>query len=124
MFKLVITVKRRAGLGLGEFESYYKTRHLPLLAATLPHTGPGATAIRLNIVKRDDPFLKLVVDGRADSRPPFDCITEAEFERREDAERALSAFFDPRNLEKIKQDEANFCDLRSIRFYVVEVRGP
>jgi hypothetical protein len=120
MFKLIITVKRRAGLSLNEFLSYYKTRHLPLLRATLPHDGPQAKAIRLNIVNRDDPFLKLVGDNRADANPPFDCLTEAEFERREDAEGAMRAFFDPNTLDTIKQDEGNFCDLKSIRFYVVE----
>jgi hypothetical protein len=120
MFKLIITVKRRAGLSLDEFETYYKTKHLPLLGSILPNAGPRAKAIRLNIVKRDDPFLKSIGDDRADSNPPFDCVTEAEFDCREHAEHALGAFFEPANLARIKQDERAFCDLRSIRFYVVE----
>jgi hypothetical protein len=120
MFKLIITVRKRAGMTLNEFTDYYKTKHLPFLGKTLPHTSRGPTLMRLNIVKPDDPFLKVVGDNRADSNPPFDCISEIGFENREDAEAAMATFFDPKYLDKVKQDERNFVDLSSIRYYVVE----
>jgi hypothetical protein len=120
MFKLIITVRKKAGLTVDEFSNYYKTRHLPFLGMTLPHTDRGPKLMRLNIVKRDDPFLKVVGDERADSNPPFDCITEIGFESREDAQAAMQTFFDPKYLDKVKQDERNFVDLQSIRYYVVE----
>jgi hypothetical protein len=61
-----------------------------------------------------------VGDNRADSNPSFDCISEIGFESREDAEAAMATFFDPKYLDKVKQDERNFVDLSSIRYYVVE----
>jgi hypothetical protein len=120
MFKLIITLRKKAGLTVDEFTNYYKTQHLPFLGKTLPHTERGPRLMRLNIVKRDDPFLKVVADNRADSSPPFDCITEIGFESRGDAEAAMETFFDPKYLDQVKQDERNFVDMQSIRYYVVE----
>lgn len=121
MFKIILTIKRRAGMTLEQFKTYYHEHHLPNVFAILPQSPNGATVHRRNFIMRDDPFLDAIGDGRADANPPFDVITEIEFETREDAHEAMRVMFDKQYIDKIKADEANFIDPGSINFYVTEV---
>lgn len=122
MFKLLITMKRRAGMSFDDFVSYYHDHHLPNVAAILPPVANGARVHRRNFIQRDDPFLAVIGDGRADANPPFDAVTEIEFDTRDDAECAMRAFFEPGYLERIKDDERRFVDIPSVKFYVVDVQ--
>lgn len=121
MFKLVLTMKRRAGMTFDQFMNYYHDHHLPNVLAILPPSTNGATLHRRNFIMRDDPFLDVIGDRRADANPPFDVITEIEFETREDALDAMQVMFDTKYIDQIKADEANFLDPQSIKFYVAEV---
>lgn len=121
MFKLIMTMKRRAGMSFEQFVDYYHKHHLPNVFAILPPTENGATMHRRNFIQRDHAFNDVIGDGRTDSNPPFDAITEVEFDTREDAEAAMRLFFDPRYIDRIKEDELKFIDPLSNKFYVVEV---
>lgn len=120
MFKIMITMKRRAGMTMEQFIDYYHNHHLPNVFAILPPSEPGARVHRRNFINRDDPFLAVIGDGRADANPPFDAITEIEFDEQADAEKAMRLFFDEQYINRIKQDERNFVDMPSVKFYVVE----
>lgn len=121
MFKLIITMKRRVGMTFDQFISYYDDHHLPNIFSILPQSTNGATVHRRNFILRDDSFLDIIGDGRTDSNPPFDVITEIEFETRDDAADAMRTFFDETYIDKIKADEKKFIDLESVKFYVVEM---
>ncbi|NHN36533.1 EthD domain-containing protein [Pseudomaricurvus alcaniphilus] len=121
MFKLVLTMKRRSGLTLEQFMNYYHEHHLPNVFAILPPSTNGATLHRRNYILRDDPFNDLIGDGRINANPPFDVITEIEFDNRADAEESMRTFFDERYIDKIKEDEAHFIEPGSVNFYVVDV---
>jgi hypothetical protein len=121
IFKIILTCRRRAGLSFDQFKSYYHDHHLPNVFAILPPSPNGATVHRRNFIMRDDPILGVIGDGRADTNPPFDVITEIEFETREDAHEAMRTMFEEQYIEQIKADEANFIDPGSINFYVTEV---
>lgn len=121
MFKLMITMKRRAGMTMDQFIAYYHENHLPNVFAILPPATHGATLHRRNFIMRDDPFLDVIGDDRADANPPFDAITEIEFAERAHAEEAMKLFFDGRYIDRIKADERHFVDLPSVKFYVVDV---
>lgn len=127
-FKLIMTMKKRADMSREDFISYYNTKHLPFMSTVLQSTGEGKRVHRRNFVQLDDPFLDIVGEGRAvTSNPDFDAVTEVIFENREDAIAMFTAFFDSKNIERIKNDERNFVQLDSVKTYVVEehmaVRG-
>ncbi|HET6523122.1 EthD domain-containing protein [Sphingopyxis sp.] len=120
MFKVVIMMKRRKDITMQEFKDYYQNTHIPNVMAILPPTDILPNVHRRNFVIRDDSFLDSVADGRTDPNPPFDCLTEVEYETREDAEASMQLFFDPKYLPDLKADEAKFIDLSTVKYYVVE----
>jgi hypothetical protein len=121
-FKVLITMKRRADISRQAFVDYYNEKHLAYGASVMPPLAVGAKLHRRNFVTLDDPFLAVVGDGRAvTENPDFDAVTEMLFDSREDAITMMRAFFQPDVIAKVKEDERNFVEVDSIRFYVVEV---
>jgi EthD protein. len=122
MFKIIITMKRKPGITREEFIEYYNNNHLPYTARVLTEGTPRPTLHRRNFVTTDDPFLAVVGENRAvNDDPPVDAFTEIYFESRSEAMAMFSDFFDPVRFDGIREDEANFVDLESIRFFAVEV---
>ncbi len=122
MFKLVVTIKKNPDLSREEFIDYYNKRHLPFMARLIRLEGGGMKVHRRNFVVSGDPFEDVITDDRmAVNKRDFDAMTEVIFDRREDAVELFGAYFQPKILEEIQKDEANFIQLDSVRFYVVEV---
>lgn len=121
MFKLMITMRRKAGTSFEEFVTYYNDRHLPYVASLMPaQTGTRRVHFR-NFVQLDDPFLDHIEPRRAvKSDPAFDAVTEVLFEDRESAIAYFEMFHTPERFALIEADERNFVDLDSIKFHVVE----
>ena len=119
MFKLIFTLKRKAGLTLEEFIRYYDENHLPLGKRLL---SAPIYLHRRNYISYDHPFYEFMGDNRATSsvEPPFDVITEIFFETEEDA-RALIAGLSKDPGRQMLEDEKNFLDTSATRFYVVKV---
>src|SRR5271170_5928764 len=106
MFKMFITAKRRAGVSLEEFREHLNVRHPKFAGSLIPH-GSGTSVIhRRSVILRDDPFHKLISDGRTDPGSPFDCIVEVEWESREAAEASMKLMADPEIISKIEEDES------------------
>lgn len=128
MPKLIITMKRRQGMPLDEFISYYNEHHLVNVSKILPPSDNSRRIHIRNFVNTNHPLLGLIGDGRAVTRDPaFDCLTEIIFESDESAAAFFGSFFEVKALELIKEDEARFIDPDSVRFYMVDtievVRG-
>lgn len=126
--KLLITMKRRSGLSREEFIEYYNERHLTNVSRILPATGAGRRVHIRNFVDPEHPLVALIGDGRAaPGEPLFDCVTEIIFENDALAAEFFRSFFAPQAIAQIRDDEAQFIDLDSIRFYMVDtievVRG-
>jgi hypothetical protein len=121
MFKIIVTMKKRADLSTAEFERYYNDRHLPFLKEILPPVSGKSRVHYRNFPRLDDPFLDLFLDGRGVvSDPSFDCMTEVIYEDRESAIEYFKNFFSSGKLKSIKEDEGNFVDLDTVKFHVVE----
>lgn len=118
MFKVVITMKRRQGLGRREFREHYEQRHVPLMYEGMPET----EVYRRNYVSVDDPFLSDGHDGRSVAgETEFDVITEVEYSSREAATASMEALLSGDLAARIREDENQFIEPGSVRFYVVEV---
>jgi uncharacterized protein (TIGR02118 family) len=119
MYKILILMKKKAGLSRAQFIEYYENSHVPLMRELAPHR----ELYRRNYLVFDDPMFN--VDGRSGAADSvaFDVVTESIFATRDAAEAAKNAALaSPENLKRIKEDEANFCEPGSVRMYVVEVR--
>jgi uncharacterized protein (TIGR02118 family) len=119
MYKVLILMRKKAGLSRAEFIDYYENKHVPLMR----ELAPGREVYRRNYIVFDDPMFN--VDGRSGAADAvaFDVITESIFATREAAEAAKNAALaSPANLKRVKGDEENFVEPGSVRMYVVEVR--
>lgn len=128
MPKLLITMKRKSGLSREEFIAYYNERHLANVSRILRTAGTGRRVHIRNFVDPEHPLVAMIGDGRAaPGEPPFDCLTEIIFESDELAADFFRSFFAPHTIAQIRDDEAQFIDIDSIRFYMVDpievVRG-
>lgn len=128
MAKLLITMKRKAGLSREQFIAYYNEQHLANVSRILPATGTGKRVHIRNFVNQQHPLTAMIGDGRAVAgEPEFDCLTEIIFENDALAADFFRSFFAPEAIARIREDEARFIDLDSIRFYMVDsievVRG-
>ena len=107
MVKLVVCVKRKAGMDVEEFHDYWRTTHGNLIKSipsfrkyirkyTQSHTIPKAYA-------RD--------------AAPFDGIAELWFDNQE----AIDAFLvDPDYLAKVRPDELKFTDFSNLVWFVTQ----
>lgn len=117
MFKMMILVKKKAGLSHAEFKDYYENNHVPLATRL---TAP-ALAYRRNYIVKDDPFLAAMGINRVmENDDSFDAITEIVYETRAHAQEMLDIMQNTDNGPIIMEDEAKFCDRDRLRFYVVE----
>jgi EthD domain len=106
MIKMVLLLKRRAGMSFEDFKRYYETRHAVLGASVLPH----AARYRRN-------FLQPMGDAAPDA---YDCITEVWFENQADMDASLAFAQRPDNAARLAEDEEKLFDRSKIRFYVID----
>jgi uncharacterized protein (TIGR02118 family) len=96
MVKMLLTLKRRAGMSQQEFKAYRRNVHEPLLLAL-----PEARYMRRFVVS-----YPLAVAGFGE--PSYDAVVEVWFDSLED----LNALFFSENFQtKVDPDHANFLDL-------------
>jgi hypothetical protein len=111
MVKLILLLKRRAGMSFDDFVDYYETTHCVLGRKLLP------TA--LHYERR---YLRSLGGVMENSGPDdtYDCITEVWFADRAALDAALAHAAEPGNAALLAADEAKLFDRSKIRFYVVE----
>jgi hypothetical protein len=107
MFKVVLTVKRKAGLTREQYRDRYESGHVPMAIAQLP---------TLRKYKRN--FVQMPAGAK---ETPFDSITEFYFED-EAAWDATKKLVAGAAGDILAADEAEFMDRRTMRFYVVDER--
>ena len=100
-YKLVIFMKRRAGLSAEAFRDYYENRHVPLCARYMR----GVTHyVRRYLQPLPDP------ETGASKEMDFDVITEVWFEDRAIFDAVLSAAVADTMPEDVKRDEEQLFD--------------
>lgn len=105
MIKVVITFKRRLGLGIQEFRDYRRDVHAPMLFAI-----PEAKKIRRFVISYP-------IDNSTAGEPWFDAMVEAWFDSHED----MNGLFMSDNFRtKVDPDHLNFIDLTSVVRLVTE----
>ncbi|HTN47533.1 MAG TPA: EthD domain-containing protein [Flavipsychrobacter sp.] len=118
MFKLIITVTKKAEMPLNEFIQYYEEKHVPLLCKILP---PIDDYKRNYIVPNDPLTSNDTTNEKKENEQDFHVFTELGFLSREKAESFLTAFFSPENHTIISEDEAKFVAPNGVKAYVVKV---
>jgi EthD domain len=115
MVKLVLLLKRRAGMSVEDFRKYYETTHSVLGKKILP------SAIRYQ--RR---YLQALgaAPGYEAVGETYDCITEVWFADHAAMEAALVAAAAPDAAALLAEDEAKLFDRSKIRFYLVEEECP
>jgi uncharacterized protein (TIGR02118 family) len=105
MIKLLLTLKRRAGMSPQEFKAYRQHVHEPLLLAL-----PEAKYMRRFVVS-----YPLAVAGFGE--PSYDAVVETWFDSLQD----LNALFFSENFQtKVDPDHANFLDLTQVGTLICE----
>ncbi len=108
MFKAFVLLKRKSGMSVEDFRSYYESTHAPLGQRVLPNA-------RKYVRHYLNPFGD---DGPDDL--PYDVITEIWFDDRAGFEEAMAHISDPETARIIGEDEENLFDRSAIRFVTVE----
>ena len=112
--KVIAMLKRKPGLTDTDFQTYYETRHAPLILSIAPQIRD----YRRNYLARDGAILA------AGARwPDFDVVTELWFDGKSDFDAAMAAFTDPVNAARIAADEENVFDRSGTMFFVAVERG-
>jgi hypothetical protein len=121
MKKIVLLVKRKAGLTPAQFRDEYERCHVPLALRLLP----GIKHYRRNYVRHDLAYRPPKFES-APLEPSFDVITEMTFDTDVDYQRMISALEDPAIQAQIAEDGKRFMNRASMQMFFVdeEVTAP
>jgi hypothetical protein len=115
VIKVVATIKRTEGMSLEDFARYYFEDHLALCRATVPpHV---ASVIRRNVQNH------AIHLGGSTTEPPYDCVTEIEFDDLQGLATWTSWYLGPEG-KPLRDDEDAFMDKRRRIVVVTDVRVP
>jgi len=105
MIKVMILIKRKAGISREEFIDHYENVHVPLGLKYFP------------MIKGY--MRNYVVNPPGVAEPDFDCITEEWFENMEEHLAAVD-FWRSEAAQVVRDDEDRFMDSSKTAFFVVE----
>ncbi len=111
MVKFVGCLRRKPGMSVAEFQSYWKDVHGPLVKSVPEFFRHVRKYIQGHTVK------ELAPGFPASESPPFDGVAEIWFDSIDDVGKA---FAEPRYLEIIRPDEQKFLDLSNCSILIVE----
>lgn len=114
MYKILLFVKRKAGMTRAEFIAYYETRHVPLVLRKVTN----ARLYRRNFVV--DGAEVSGIAGAETSALGYDCVTEIGFATKAEAEAHIADYLDPEINLVIVADENNFIEPGGLTFVIVE----
>jgi hypothetical protein len=106
MIKVMLFVKRKAGLTHDEFRARYESGHVALAISELPHL----VQYRRNYVK----------PARGMAETDFDVVTEFWFDDKDGWKATAAHALDPEKGKLLADDEAVFMDRSTMRFVMVE----
>lgn len=116
MYKILLFVKRKAGLTRDEFIDYYENRHVPLIQKSVSN----ARLYRRNFVVNEEDVAG--ISGADTETLGYDCVTEIGFATKAEAEKHIADYLDPQNNPVIVADENNFIEPGGLTFVIVEPR--
>lgn len=119
MIKVVVLLKRRAGLSHEEFMNYYEQQHVPLVRKLLPTIGRYT---RSYLGGRESVSEHRQEGQKGSPTPYFDVITEVWFEDEAAYDHFVGALKDPQTSQRLGEDEAKFLDPSVIQTFRVEER--
>ena len=105
MVKMVLLLKRRAGMSVEDFKDYYEKKHAVL-----------GRKILSKAVRYEQRFIQSMSDGLGET---YDCITEVWFNDEAGMQAALASAAEPGNAALRAEDAAKLFERDMIRFYVV-----
>jgi uncharacterized protein (TIGR02118 family) len=110
MIKLVACLRRKPGVSVNDFHSYWKDTHGPLVKGVPQFFRYVRKYVQGHTL--NDP-----VPGFPPQAAPFDGVAELWFDSVADISKA---FAEPRYMEIIRPDEQKFLDLANCSIFVVE----
>jgi uncharacterized protein (TIGR02118 family) len=117
MKKILIFIKRKAGLTLNEFKVHYEETHVPLAIELCPfisqyvrnYVVPNAIYAPAHLPTAPD-FVE----------PAFDVVSEISFDTSEDYQRMVDTLSDSKMAKVLAADEERFMDRSKIVMYFVD----
>ena len=109
VFKIMILIKRRAGLSMDAFIDYYENRHAPLGLRAVPNM-KGYTRRYLTPLGGGEEL-------------PYDVATEIAFDDEADFGRAMEYLNEPATRAEVDADEERLFDRSTITFMKVDERS-
>jgi uncharacterized protein (TIGR02118 family) len=113
MIKIIAIIRRKPGLTLEEFSSYYFDQHAPLARRTIP---PEVNDVIVRYVQSHAIAL-------GSGAPPFDCVTEIAFADLEGMQRWVEWYNGPDGA-VLRDDEERFMDRAARVVLVSDEREP
>jgi uncharacterized protein (TIGR02118 family) len=110
MVKVMVCIKRKAGMSEEEFHRYWKDVHGPLVAGVPEFMRYVRKYVQSHTISPSVPGVNL-------PPVPFDGVAELWFDSLDDVAKAYS---EPRCVDLLAPDWDNFFDVRSSLFFVVE----
>jgi len=115
MIKVIAGFKRKAGLSLDEFSTYYFERHAPLFRRSVP------AEVAEGIIHYVQNHAVQLGSGTAEL--PYDCVTEMGFPDVA-AMRRWASWYESPDGKVLRDDEENFMDVGSRVVLVTNERRP
>lgn len=114
MLKVIVLLRRKAGLSTEQFVDHYENRHVPLVREVLPSIGRYV---------RNYLDTNSLSAGRQEGDAPspyFDVITELWFEDQAGYEAFIADLGDPVVSQRLQEDEERFLDRSIVQTYQVQ----
>lgn len=111
MYKMIVLLKRKAGLSDAAFKDYYEQHHAALVKRAAPQ-------MRKYVRNYLTPMGNAVYPP--DATGSVDCVTEAWFATKEDCEAAIAGILGSTLADEIVRDEEKLFDRAQIRWFACD----
>lgn len=111
MYKMIVFLKRKAGLTDAAFRDYYEQHHAALVRRAAPQ-------MRKYVRNYLTPMGNAAYPP--DATGAVDCVTEAWFATQADCEAAIAGILNSTLVDEIARDEENLFDRAQIRWFACE----
>ena len=114
MIRLVFLLRRKEGMSLEDFQSYWRNEHAPLVASHARHMN----VLRyVQVHALDDPMNDAMAEARGGMEPRYDGVAELWWDSEESLGAALATADGERAAAELLEDEQQFIDLPSSPLY-------
>ena len=119
MMTLVALLTRKPGMSFEDFQTYYETRHVPLIESVNPYR----SSYTRNYVIPGSAVKGNLADGPNGWTPGYDVVTLVSFKDQQAYDFARAAFSKPENAQAIAADEENFLDRSAKMIFLTNPLG-